>query len=90
MLFNKLLVEFVGTMFFLYIIMATGNPFAIGIALTIAILIGGDISGGMFNPAVSLMMVVAGKLPVAEFLPYVGAQLLGALVAFELSKRIKI
>ena len=58
---NKYLVEFLGTLFFLYVILATGNWLAIGAALAIAVLIGGPISGGMFNPAVSVMMVSAGK-----------------------------
>ena len=60
---NKYLVEFLGTLFFLYVILATGNALAIGAALAIAILVGGGISGGNFNPAVSVMMVAAGKLP---------------------------
>ena len=49
---NKFLVEFLGTLFFLYVILATGNALAIGAALAIAILVGGAISGGNFNPAV--------------------------------------
>ena len=53
---QKYLVEFLGTLFFLYVIMATGDAFAIGAALIIAIMIGGPISGGNFNPAVSVMM----------------------------------
>ena len=52
---NKYLVEFLGTLFFLYVILATGNALAIGAALAIAILVGGAISGGNFNPAVSVM-----------------------------------
>ena len=63
MTFNKYLVEFLGTLFFLYIIIATNNALAIGAALALAIYLGGKISGGNFNPAVSVMMVVAGKLP---------------------------
>ena len=59
---QKYLVEFLGTLFFLYVIMATGDAFAIGAALIIAIMIGGPISGGNFNPAVSVMMFNAGKL----------------------------
>ena len=43
---NKYLVEFLGTLFFLYVILATGNWLAIGAALAIAVLIGGPISDG--------------------------------------------
>ena len=36
MKFEKYLVEFLGTFFFLYVIIATGNPLAIGSALALA------------------------------------------------------
>jgi len=41
----------------------------------------GDISGAHFNPAVSVGMCAAGRLPVARLAPYVAAQLLGGCVA---------
>ena len=50
---NNLIVEFLGTAFLVFIILALGEPMAIGVALTISILVGGHISGGHFNPAVS-------------------------------------
>tara|TARA_B100001063_G_scaffold229121_1_gene241071 strand:- start:2669 stop:2935 length:267 start_codon:yes stop_codon:yes gene_type:complete len=87
---NKLVSEFLGTMFFLYVILATGSAPAIGIALAVVILIFGKVSGGHFNPAVSVMMSAAGKLPVQELLPYVVAQVAGGLVAFELYKRVRM
>lgn len=86
---NSYIVEFLGTLFFLYVILATGNALAIGAALAIAILVGGPISGGNFNPAVSIMMVSAGKLPKAELIPYILAQVSGGLAALELYKRVK-
>ena len=89
-MFNKYLVEFLGTLFFLYVIIATGNALAIGAALALVIYLGGKISGGNFNPAVSVMMVVAGKLPKQELIGYILAQILGGLAAFELYKRFKI
>lgn len=87
---NKIVVEFLGTLFFLYVIITTGNALAIGAALAIAIMIGGPISGGNFNPAVTIMMGVAGKQPMSDVVPYILAQVAGGLAAFELSKRIKI
>jgi len=86
---NKYLVEFLGTVFFLYVIIATGNAIAIGAALAIAIMVGGHISGGHFNPAVSIMMALAGKISMADALPYILAQIAGGFVALELHKRIK-
>jgi len=87
---NKFLVEFLGTLFLLYVILATNNALAIGAALAIAILVGGHISGGNFNPAVSVMMVSAGKLPKNDLIPYVLAQVAGGLAALELFKRVKM
>ena len=59
----KYLVEFIGTAIFLYVIIGTGNWLAIGLTLGIVILIGGPISGGNFNPAVTGMLVAAKKMP---------------------------
>jgi aquaporin Z len=87
---NKYLVEFLGTLFFLYVILATGNAMAIGAALALAILVGGPISGGNFNPAVSVMMVAAGKLQNKELLPYILSQVAGGLAALELYKRVRM
>ncbi len=86
---NKFVVEFLGTLFFLYVILATGKALPIGLALAIAIMVGGKISGGNFNPAVSVMMAAAGKLPMHDLLPYIVAQVSGGLVALELYKRVK-
>ena len=88
-MFNKFLVEFLGTLFFLFTIISTGNALAIGGSLALAIYLGGKISGGNFNPEVSVMMVVAGKLSKQDLIGYILAQVLGGLAAFELYKRFK-
>jgi aquaporin Z len=88
-MFNKFLIEFLGTLFFLFTIISTGNPLAIGASLALATYLGGKISGGNFNPAVSVMMVVAGKLSKQDLIGYILAQVLGGLAAFELYKRFK-
>jgi len=87
---NKYVAEFLGTMFFLYVILATGSAIPIGLALSAAILVLGPFSGGNFNPAVSVMMVAAGKLPTNDLAPYIIAQVVGGLAALELYKRVKI
>ena len=84
------LVEFLGTAFFVYIILATGNPLAIGAALALTILLTGKFSGGHINPAVSIVMASAGKLPVNDLVPYCLSQIFGGLVALELYKRYKL
>ncbi|AVH40525.1 aquaporin Z [Agrobacterium tumefaciens] len=58
-----------------------GVAFAFGLTvLTMAYAVGG-ISGGHFNPAVSVGLTVAGKFPTANLVPYIVAQVLGAVVA---------
>lgn len=84
---NAYLVEFLGTMFFLYVILVTGNAAAIGAALAIAILVGGKVSGGNFNPAVTIMMATAGNLDREKVVPYIISQVAGGLVALELFNR---
>jgi aquaporin Z len=86
---QKYLVEFLGAVVFVYVILATGNPVAIGAALALIILLAANISGGHINPAVSIAMASAGKLPTAEIVPYVVSQVFGALVALEIYKRFK-
>tara|TARA_A100001015_G_scaffold311205_1_gene413996 strand:- start:538 stop:798 length:261 start_codon:yes stop_codon:yes gene_type:complete len=85
---QKYLVEFLGTLFFIYVILATGDALAIGAALALAIIVGSPISGSNYNPAVTLMMYSAGKLPQKDVMPYIVAQIAGALAAYQLYKRI--
>jgi aquaporin Z len=83
---NKYLVEFLGTMFLMFVIFATGNWVAIGAALAIGVLLGGSISGGAYNPAVAVSLYAAGKLPKSDVMPYVIVEILGALAAFYVYK----
>ena len=58
-----------------------GVSLAFGLSvLTMAYTVGG-ISGGHFNPAVSLGLVIAGRFPAAKLLPYWIAQLAGGFAA---------
>lgn len=84
------LVEFIATLFFVYVILATGNPLAIGSALALVMLVAGKYSGGYVNPAVSVAMVSAGKLNVNDLMPYIIAQILGALTALQVYKRVQV
>ena len=84
------LAEFVGSLFFIYVILATGNPIAIGAALALVILMTSNISGGHMNPAVTIVMASLGKIGTNDIIPYVIAQVFGGLVALELFKRQKL
>ena len=84
---NKYLTEFVGTFFLVLTIGLTvlsGTPLAplaIGSSLMIMVYMGGHISGGHYNPAVSLAVLLRGKLDPKEFIPYVLFQVGGGLAA---------
>ena len=67
-----------------------GNPLGIGfvgvaLAFGLTVLTGayafGHISGGHFNPAVSLGLWAGGRFPASNLLPYVLAQVLGGIAA---------
>lgn len=90
---RKYIAEFLGTfmlVFFgtgsvVYSAITTQSPitigFSFGLALAVAIYAFGQISGGHFNPAVSLSMAIQKRLSWVEFVGYVLAQLIGAIVA---------
>ena len=86
MVLQKYLVEFLGTLFLMYVIFATQNWLAIGFGLAIPVLLGGPVSGGAFNPAVAISLYAAGKIPKSDLIPYIIVEILGALAAFYLYK----
>ena len=81
------LTEAVGTFFLVLTIGLTvlsGTPLAplaIGSSLMIMVYMGGHVSGGHYNPAVTLAVWLRGKLPARQVVPYWIAQLSGAVVA---------
>jgi aquaporin Z len=87
---NKYFVEFLGTLFLSFIIFATNNYLAIGAALAIGILLGGSISGGSFNPAITIAYLAAGKIHNNDLFPYIIAEVLGGLLGFFLVKNLVI
>jgi aquaporin Z len=87
---KKLIVEFIGTFFLVFTVgMTVKGPdgagalaaLAIGSSLMIMVYAGGHISGGHYNPAVTLGVTLRGKLPWAETYLYWGAQFLAGVAA---------
>lgn len=91
---KKYLAEFIGTfvltLFGCGVAVVTGcsvqnmgayvaTAFAFGLSVVAMAYSMGNVSGGHFNPAVSVAMLVDGKLSVKEFACYVVSQCLGAL-----------
>jgi aquaporin Z len=90
---QAIFVEVVGTFFFLSVILsvvadgatnpvaAALGPIAIAVGLLAAIYFGGKISGGHYNPAVSIMMLAKGNIDSVTAISYIIAQIIGGLSA---------
>ncbi len=75
------LAEFLGTFALIFAILGTGNFLAIGATLAASIFLLGGISGANLNPAVSLAMLLNGKMELSKFVLYILTQFAGAAVA---------
>lgn len=84
---KRYLTELIGTFF---LVLAVGlvitrdvqlGAIAIGSMLMVMVYMGGHISGAHYNPAVSLAVMLRGKLSPVDFVPYIVCQLGGSLLA---------
>lgn len=75
------LIEFLGTFFLVLVIALTGEPIAIGAILIAMIYMGGNISGGHYNPAVTFAVFMRGKITGNKVYKYMVAQIVGGLAA---------
>jgi aquaporin Z len=86
---KKYIVEGIGTFFLVFTVGLCVNtpgagamaPLAIGTALMIMVYAGGHVSGAHYNPAVTLAVWMRGKCDTKDVPFYMGAQLLGAVLA---------
>lgn len=83
---NAPLVEFFGTALLLAAVAFTGDGLMVVAALATAIFLGGKVSGGHFNPAITLLQYASGKIGQQRALMYIGAQVAAAATVFGLSK----
>lgn len=85
-LLKAVLAEFLGTFFFFSVILnaianASLGPIAVAVGLLAAIYFGGSVSGGHFNPAVTVMMFAKGNITADVLILYILAQVMAGLVA---------
>jgi len=86
---NKYIAEFIGTFFLVLTVGCTVipgaagviPPLAIGAALMVMVFAGGHISGGHFNPAVTLAVFIRGRCDAKDVIPYWIAQVAGGVAA---------
>jgi aquaporin Z len=86
---QKYLTEFIGTFFLVLTVGCTGiamgpgviPPIAIGAVLMVMIYAGGPVSGGHYNPAVTLGVFIRGRCAAGDVVPYIAAQVLATMAA---------
>ncbi len=86
---KKYLTELIGAFFLVLTVASTAllgsegviAPLAIASALMIMVYAGGHISGGHYNPAVSLAAAIRGVLSWKQLIPYIIAQCIGGVLA---------
>jgi aquaporin Z len=83
----RYITEFIGTFFLVLtigLVVATDQPLAaiaIGSVLMVMVYMGGHVSGAHYNPAVTVALYLARRIPAADLVPYIAAQLAGAITA---------
>lgn len=79
----KIIAEFLGTFLFVFMVFASGeNAVIIGLTLIFIILMIGNISGGLVNPAITAAMYFSGSLSFNELISYTTIQIIGGVSAF--------
>ena len=90
---RKLITEFIGTFFLVLVIgmVVTGgkgdfSPIAIGSVLMCMIFAGAHVSGAHYNPAVTLAVLLRGRIALKDGVAYMIVQIIGAIAAASVVK----
>lgn len=94
---NKYITELIGTFFLVFTVGCTviggGSgvipPLAIGSSLMVMVFAGGYISGGHYNPAVTLGVWLRGRCDTKDVAPYMIFQIVGGVIAAFLVKYLR-
>ena len=84
---RKYAVEAIGAFFLTFVVAVSVlshsvfTPLAAGATLMVMIYAGGHISGGHYNPAVTMGALVRGRIGIGDAVPYWIAQVVGGVVA---------
>jgi aquaporin Z len=91
---RKYAVEGIGAFFLVFVVGASvmsGSPLApvaIGVTLMVMVYAGGHISGGHYNPAVTMAALVRGRISAGDAVGYWVAQIVGAFIAAEIVRAV--
>jgi aquaporin Z len=89
-MYTPAFVEFLGTSLLIGAVSFTGTPLLIVAALATAIALGGKISGGHFNPAITAWALMSGKIGKSKALSYIIAQVAAAVFIWITGSLIKV
>ena len=91
---RKYAVESIGAFFLTFVVAVSVlshsvfTPLAAGAALMVMIYAGGHISGGHYNPAVTMGALVRGRIGIGDAVPYWIAQVVGGVVAGAIARAV--
>ena len=91
---RKYAVEFIGTFFLTFVVGVAAlsgsvfTPLAAGATLMVMIYAGGHISGGHYNPAVTMAALVRRRIGIRDAVPYWIAQVIGGVVAGVIARAV--
>jgi aquaporin Z len=91
---RKYTVEAIGAFFLTFVVAVSVlshsvfTPLAAGAALMVMIYAGGHISGGHYNPAVTMGALVRGRIGIGDAVPYWIAQIVGGVVAGVIARAV--
>uniref|UniRef100_A0A6C0D684 Major intrinsic protein n=1 Tax=viral metagenome TaxID=1070528 RepID=A0A6C0D684_9ZZZZ len=84
-----LLSEYFGTFLFVLSVLSLSNPIFVGVFFIIALHLTKPVSGGLMNPALSVVMYLKNKLGLQEMFTYIAIQIAAAISAFYVFKTIQ-
>lgn len=89
-MYTPAFVEYLGTCLLIGAVAFTSSPLFVVAALALAVGLGGKISGGHFNPAITAWALLNGKIGKEKALTYVVAQLAAAATIWITGSMIKV
>ena len=89
-MYTPAFVEYLGTCLLIGAVAFTSSPLFVVAALALAIGLGGKISGGHFNPAITAWALANGKIGKMKALSYIIAQIAAALTIWITGSMIKV
>ena len=89
-MYTRAFVEFLGTALLVGTFAFAHSPILVVAALAIALSFGGKVSGGHFNPAITLWALASGHIGMQRAISYLLAQFAAGLVVFMMGSIVSV